>query len=290
MIHLIVYILSLPFIFMVSILPFKLLYLFSDFLYFIIYYIVGYRKKVVLDNLKIAFPEKTNAELQKIRKKFYHHFIDVFMEMLKTFTISNQDIMKRFELVNKEELEPFMAKHDNILLMSSHHGNYEWMFSLNLLVDHKGFAAYKKVKNKYFNNLIVKSRSRFNTTLVATKDFLAQVEVNDQSGEKNVYGLLSDQSPKLNKAHHWCQFFGKTVPVHTGTEMLAKKYNYPVVYIEKIKVKRGFYKAKFEILTENPRDWSDYAITDLFMQKLENHIKQEPENYFWTHKRFKHMK
>ena len=241
-------------------------------------------------NLKIAFPEKSKEELTVIMKKFYSHFLDIFMEMFKTFSISNKEILNRFKLTNQKELDDFMGKHENILLMSSHYANFEWLFSLNLRVDHHGFAAYKKVNNNYFNNYIVRSRSRFNTTLISTKEFMAVLDENDKKEQNNVYGMLIDQSPKLHKTHHWTTFFGKEVPVITGTEMLAKKYNYAVMYIETTKVKRGFYETKMEILTENPRDVPDYQITDLFMNKLEAHIRREPAYYFWSHKRFKYMR
>jgi KDO2-lipid IV(A) lauroyltransferase len=251
---------------------------------------VGYRKKVVLSNLRTAFPEKTETDLLIISKKFYRHFTDVFMEMLKTFSISDKEILKRFKLINPVELKEFMAKHDNVMLMSSHHANFEWLFSLNLLVDHHGFAAYKKLKNKYFNNFVIRSRGRFNTTLVDTKEFIATLDHNHRNKMACVYGMLTDQSPKLSKTFHWSTFFGVEVPVITGTEMLANKYDYPVIYIETSKVKRGYYQARMEVLSENPRAHEHFEITDRFMQKLEAQIRRQPEYYFWTHKRFKHMR
>jgi KDO2-lipid IV(A) lauroyltransferase len=243
-----------------------------------------------MGNLKIAFPEKSDAELKKIMKEFYHHFLDVFMEMIKTFTISDEEILKRFKLTNQEELDAFMGRNDNVLLMSSHYANFEWLFSLNLRIKHNGFAAYKKVNNKYMNNFIVRSRSRFNSTLVPTKELIATLGENDSKGINCIYGMLCDQSPKLTKTYHWSDFFGVQVPVISGTEMLAKKYNYAVMYIETTKVKRGFYETKMGILSENPREVPDFEITDLFMKKLEAQIRKNPAYYFWTHKRFKHMK
>ena len=262
----------------------------SDLLYLLLYYVIGYRKKVVMNNLEIAFPEKSKEELKVIMRKFYSHFLDIFMEMIKTFSISNEEILERFKLTNPEELDAFMGRHKNVLLMSSHYANFEWLFSLNLRVDHHGFAAYKKVKNKYFNNYIVRSRSRFNTTLIPTKELIAALGENDKKGIRTVYGMLVDQAPKPGKTYHWSNFFGVEVPVITGTEMLAKKYDYAVMYIETTKVKRGFYETKMEVLSENPRDVPDFGITDLFMKKLEAKIRKEPEYYFWTHKRFKYMR
>lgn len=291
MMQFLAYILIYPVIFFISILPFRVLYFVSDIICFILYRIVGYRKKVVMQNLKIAFPEKSDKELKVIMKKFYSHFIDIFMEMFKTFSISNEEILKRFHLVNEEELYEFIARNKNILLMSSHYANFEWLFSLNLRVDtHQGVAAYKKVNNKYFNNYIVKSRSRFNTILVPTKKLIPTLGKHDKNKINSIYGMLVDQSPKLHKAYHWTNFFGVEVPVITGTEMLSKKYDYAVMYIETRKIKRGFYETKMEILSENPREEPDFDITDRFMKKLEAQIKKQPEYYFWSHKRFKHMR
>ncbi len=290
MIHFIAFLFLYPIIVFISILPFRILYIVSDTIFLILYYVVGYRKKIVMNNLSIAFPDKSKEELRVIMKKFYSHFIDIFMEMIKTFSISNEEILKRFRLTNPEELDAFMGRNKNILLMGSHYANFEWLFSLNLRVDHNGYAAYKKVKNKYFNNYIVRSRSRFNTTLIPTKQLISELDKNDKKGINCIYGMLIDQSPKLHKAYHWTNFFGKEVPVITGTEMLAKKYDYAVMYIETTKVKRGFYETKWEILTENPREIPDFEISDLFMKKLEAHIRKAPEFYFWSHKRFKYMR
>ncbi len=290
MIHFIAFIFLYPIIVLISILPFRILYFVSDVIFMLLYHVVGYRKKIVMNNLSIAFPEKSNEELKVIMKKFYSHFIDIFMEMIKTFSISNEEILKRFHLTNPEEMEAFMGRNKNVLLMSSHYGNFEWLFSLNLRVEHNGFAAYKKIKNKYFNDYIVRSRSRFNTTLIPTKELLSELSKNDKKGISSVYGMLIDQSPKLHKAYHWTTFFGKEVPVITGTEMLAKKYDYAVMYIETSKIKRGFYETRMEVLTENAREIPDFEISDLFMKKLEAHIRKAPEYYFWSHKRFKYMR
>lgn len=288
MLHFLVYILVYPLILLISILPFRILYLFSDFIYLFIYYVIGYRKKVVFENLKIAFPKKSDRELKKLRKKFFRHFVDLFLEMIKTFTISNNEILKRFNLINKEDFTKFLNKHQNVILLSSHYANYEWLFSLNLLIDHHGFGAYKKIKNKYFDRFIRKSRGRFNTELVPTKEFFKIVENNDAKDIPCMYGLLSDQSPKIDKTYHWTDFFNVKVPVFTSTEMLAKKYNYPIIYMNTEKIKRGYYETTMHVLSENPNDIPNYQITDLFVKNLEKQIIKKPEYYLWTHKRFKH--
>ena len=288
MLHFLAYILVYPLIILISILPFRILYLLSDLIYLLFFYVIGYRKKIVFENLKIAFPEKSDSELKILRKKFFHHFVDLFLETIKTFTISNREIIKRFSLTNKEDFTKFTNKHQKILLMSSHYANYEWLFSLNLFIDHHGFGAYKKVKNKYFDSFIRKSRGRFNSQVVPTKEFLGTVEKNHTKKIPCMYGLLSDQSPKIGQTRHWTEFFGVKVPVYTSCEMLAKKYNYPIIYMNTEKIKRGYYETTMHVLSENPREISDYQITDRFIKNLEEQIKKQPEYYFWSHKRFKH--
>ncbi|MEN8187004.1 MAG: lipid A biosynthesis acyltransferase [Bacteroidota bacterium] len=290
MINFLVYILSFPLILLVSILPFWALYLLSDFIYLILFYIVGYRKKVVLDNLKIAFPDKSDTELKQLRKKFYHHFVDIFMEMIKTFTISEKEILKRFFITNEQEFANFLEKHPSAIIVSSHYANYEWFLGQNIVIKTDTFGVYKKIKNKYFDNFVKRSRSKFSTILVPTKELFPLMEKNFANKRPGIYGFLNDQSPKMKKAHHSSTFFGVEVPVHTAAEMLAKKYNYPVLYFNTEKIKRGFYKTTMHVLSESPRELPDYKITDMFMQKLEIQIRKQPEYYFWTHKRFKHAK
>lgn len=290
MIHFLVFILVYPLIILISILPFRLMYLFSDFLFLIVYYIVGYRKKTVYENLKIAFPNMEENEILQLRKKFYHHFIDMFLEMIKTFTISNEEIAKRFHMTNKDAFIDYLDKHKNLVLLSSHYANYEWIFGLNQFVTFPTYAAYKKVKNKYFDSFVKKSRGRFNSNLITTRNYMKTVEENNKNGTYGLYGLLSDQSPKLKSVVHYTTFFGKEVPAFVGGEKIAKKYNYPVVFLKTKKLKRGYYQTEFEVICENPRAYPDFEITDLFIQKLEAQIKEDPHCYFWTHKRFKHMK
>ncbi|SDX92363.1 KDO2-lipid IV(A) lauroyltransferase [Lutibacter oricola] len=286
--NLLVYILVYPLIWLISILPFKLLYLFSDFLYTILYYVVGYRKKVVLDNLKMVFPEKEEKELLIIRKQFYHHFIDIFMEMIKSFTISEKEMCKHYQFPNLEVFHKLYKNGKSTILVGAHYANWEWIMCLNNQVTYKGYAAYTKIGNPYLNNSILKSRSKFGVTLKQTSKIIREIEHNDTNNIQAMYGLLSDQSPQLKKTHYWADFFGVKVPIHTGAEMLTKKYDMNLVFMNSKKIKRGYYETTFEVITENPRDFKDYELTDIFLDKVEKQVKSNPAYYFWTHKRFKH--
>ncbi|WP_457615498.1 lysophospholipid acyltransferase family protein [Lutibacter sp.] len=282
------YILVYPLIWLISILPFRILYLVSDAVYILIYYIIGYRKKVVLDNLKLAFPNKTEKELLLIRKKFFKHFVDIFMEMIKSFTISTKEINRRYTFTNTALLDELYSNGKSAILVGAHYANWEWIMSLNSFVKYKGVAAYTKVNNPYFNRKILKTRERFGVILKQTPKILNLVKENQKKGILTMYGLLSDQSPHIAKTYYWSEFFGVKVPIHTGAEMLAKRYDLNLVFMKTRKIKRGFYETSFSVITTTPTKFPDYELTDIFLRKVEEQVYEQPEYYFWTHKRFKH--
>lgn len=284
----IVFILVYPIIWLISLLPLRILYVFSDFIFFFIYHIFGYRKKVVFDNLKLAFPEKSDSELKGIQKKFFHHFVDIFIEMIKSFTISEKEIIKRYRFSNIEVINDVEKKGKSIILMGSHYGNWEWVITLNKFISFEGFAAYTKINNKYFDKKIRETRERLGANFVETFKFVPFIESNKKNKVLSIYGLLSDQSPQLHKAKYFSKFMGVKVPIHTGAEFQGKKHDLAIVMIKTKKLKRGYYDTTFKVLAQNPNDFKDNEITDLFLRELENQIREKPEFYFWTHKRWKH--
>lgn len=286
--QLLVFLLVYPIIWLFSILPLKVLYKISDFFYYVIYYLIGYRKEVVKNNLKIAFPKKSNQEIIEIQKKFYRHFIDIFIEMLKSFTISEKNLKKRYVFKNIEVLQSIVNNKQSVILMGSHYANWEWIFILNTYVNCLGVAAYNRIENKYFDKVIRKSRGRFGTALLTTGRLINFLEENKKKHITAIYGLLSDQSPMISKTRYWREFFGVKVPVHTGAEFLAKQNDFAVVMIKTKKIKRGFYETEFKVLTKNPKNYKDYEITDMFLDNVEMQIKEKPEFYMWSHRRFKH--
>lgn len=283
-----IYVLVYPLIWLISILPFRVLYIISDFIFLLIYYVIGYRKKVVLTNLKLAFPNKTEKELLNIRKKFYHHFVDVFMEMIKTFTASKELIHKHYTFTNIDFLNDLYKDNKSLILMGPHYANWEWIMSLDSFVDYKGYAAYTKIDNKYFNNTIIKSRAKFETNMIQTSKIVSEIYNNKKNNIQSAYGLLSDQSPQLGKTHYWRAFFGVKVPIHTGAEMLAKKYDINLVFIDTKKIKRGYYETSFSLISNDATKFENYELTDIFLDKVEQKVIEQPEFYLWTHKRFKH--
>jgi len=284
----ITFLLTYPIIWLFSKLPFLLLHILSDFIYLILFYVIGYRKEVVLSNLKLAFPEKNIDELKKIRRKFYQHFVDIFIEMIKSFTISEKEINKRYKYVNKEIFREVEALNKSVILMGSHYANWEWIINIQKITSIKCFGAYTRLSNPYFDKLVQKNRSRFGSEFIPTIHTIKQLIRNKQNNVISMYGLLSDQSPQIEKTHYWAPFLNVPVPIHTGAEMLAKKHDFTVVYMSVNKIKRSHYEMTFEILADDPNKFSDYEITDAFLERTEKQIKEKPEHYFWTHKRFKH--
>nr|WP_309756052.1 lysophospholipid acyltransferase family protein [Flavobacterium sp.] len=285
-----IFILTFPFLWMVSILPFRIFYWFSDFIYIIVYYIIGYRKKIVKANLVLALPHLSDKERLIIEKKSYHHMCDMFLEMIKTMTISAAEMNRRFVVTNIELVKEYEAKGKSTILLASHYASWEWLLSVNEKTSFKGIGVYKKIANTYFDKLIRDIRSKYNAELVETKNTIPLIAENQKKGILSMYGLASDQSPKLNRAFHWDSFMGIEVPVHTGAEMLAKKYDLNVLFVKVKKLKRGFYEATFIPITDNPRSIPDFGITSIFLREVEKQIIEAPEFYFWTHKRWKHKK
>ena len=286
----IIYLIVYPFLWCISMLPFRLLYLFSDFIYLIVYHVIGYRKKTVRENLALALPHLSAEERLAIEKKSFRHLCDMFLEMIKTMTISKKEISKRFVFTNLEVYKNLESQQKSIAMMLAHYASYEWVISMNAYVTYSAFAIYKKIANPYFDKLVRKIRSRFKAYLITTKETIPYIIKNKNNNELSIYGFASDQSPKVSSAFHWQKFMGIEVPVHTGAEMLSKKYDMNVIFLKVKKVKRGFYEASFEILSENVQEVPNYEITDKFLKLVEQQIYEAPEYYLWTHKRWKHRR
>lgn len=271
-------------------LPFRLLYVLSDFVYLIVYYLIGYRKKTVRENLAIALPHLSDEERLVIEKKSFQHLCDMFLEMIKTMTISTKEINNRFVFTNLEVYKKLEEQDKSIAMMLAHYASYEWVISMNAYITFNGYAIYKKIANPYFDKLVRDIRSRFNANLITTKETIPCIISNKKNKLLSIYGFASDQSPKVSSAFHWQKFMGIEVPVHTGAEMLSKKYNMNVIFLKVKKVKRGYYEASFEVLSENAQEVPNYEITDKFLKLVEQQIYEAPEYYLWTHKRWKHKR
>ncbi len=286
--QLLVYILVYPIIWFISILPMPLLYFTSDVIYVLVFRIIGYRKKVVKSNLNLVFPEKSEQEIKDITKKFYHHLCDMMVESIKSLSISEKELKKRYVFTNVEEIHKIEKQNKSIVLMCAHYGSWEWIFILQKYVNHKGYAVYKRLENKYFDALIKRIRAKYDTQLITTKETVFKLGAAKKRGELTINGFVADQSPKPWKAFHWNEFMGIKVPIITGAEMLAKKLDMAVVFFSVKRIKRGFYETTFKTITLHPNEYKDYEISDLFIKYVEDQIKEDPAYYLWTHKRWKH--
>lgn len=288
--QLFLFIIVYPIIWLISILPFRLLYIFSDFVRLLVYNVFGYRKKVVRQNLAMALPHLSEKERLNIEKKFYKHMCDMFLEMVKTMNMSQKEMEKRFRFTNLDLYLDLEKKGKSIALLCAHYASYEWAVSMNYHINFEGYGVYKKINNKYFDKLIKDIRSKFRAHLITTRETIPTIEKCQRTGQLGVFGLASDQSPQASKAFHWAPFMGIETPVHTGAEMLAKRFDMNVIFLRNKKVKRGYYEATFELMAENPKQVPNYEISEDFLRRVEKQILEAPEFYLWTHKRWKHKK
>ncbi len=285
--QLLVYRLVYPLIWCISKLPWKLFYLFSDFVYILTYYIVGYRRKTVTSNLVLAFPDKSPKEIARIRKAFYKHMCDMFLEMVKSLSITEEELKERFKLTNIAFLRTLEAQNKSALVMYAHYASYEWSNSIDLISSFACVGIYKKIANPHFDALLQRIRARFGSPLIESKNVIRKIIKDRQAGKLHFYGMISDQTPKMQNASYWRPFMGVTVPMFLGTQILSKKLDLPVYYMKVTKKKRGFYEAEFVPITTHPKNCGTYEIVDTYTRLLEEQIYEQPEYYLWTHKRWK---
>ena len=277
------------FILPLSKLPFSILYRFSDFLYQIMYHLVGYRRKVVRNNLNRCFPEKSTSEIVSIEKQFYRHFCDLVLESFKLFSISEKEIRERMIFENPEVLNDFAEKGKSVIVAGGHYGNWE-MFAVacQLYWKHQGVALYKPLANRWFDQVMRATRGQFGLQMVPiqkTKEFFEELHPKPTA---TIFGM--DQSPSKVKSSHWMTFLGQDTAVIFGTEKYARSYDQPVVFGRIIKVKRGYYRTHFELVTAAPTEWPHASIIETVMRLLEADIKKEPQWWLWTHRRWKHKR
>lgn len=285
--HHLVYLILYPILWFISLLPMRLLYIKSDILAFIIYRIFGYRKKVVMDNLKLVFPDKSENERKVIAKKFYTHLCDIIFETIKYLTISEKEARKRFVYTNLDLIDDLYEKKRSILFLCGHYSSWEWSSILNRQTEYKGLGVYKKLQNKAADRLIRKIRGRFGAELVSNRKIYGKLYRLSKENIPTMTLILADQTPKPGAFKHRDTFMGIDVPVFTGSEEIAKKLDFTSVYLKVTKVKRGYYQASFVLLAEDPSKYPNYSITRAFLDEIEKQIHEAPENYLWSHKRWK---
>ena len=283
------YYIALPFIYLLSLLPFPLLYAVSDFMYLIVYRLLGYRKEVTLNNLRNAFPEKTEKEIQKIASDYYHYFCDLTLETFKTLTFSPKQAMKRCKFHDLSLFQKLYAEKKSIIIVMGHFGNWEWAGSaMSLDTDYQLYVIYHPLTDKKFDSLIYKMRTRFGTKLIAMQNTFRDMVKNKE--EINATAFIADQTPSNPEAAYWTNFLNQDTPIFVGTEKIARKLNYPVIFGNVKRIKRGYYEIFTEMLVENPKDTKDGEISELHTRRLEAEIRKQPEIWIWSHRRWKHKR
>lgn len=270
---------------LLSYLPLSVLYLLADFLYFLAFYIIGYRKKVVWQNLKNSFPEKTDEELKRIQKDFYRHLAEVFIETLKILSISKKELEKRFVVKNIDLLTNRLNEGKTVLVLTAHLFNWEWLSLITSLKQpYSVHFVYQELSSKFFDKLMLKIRTHFGGQPLKMQNILK--DVLQKNNEARIVALLADQSPAGNEKDHWTNFLNQDTAFFAGVEKIATKLKLPVVFGGATRLKRGYYELYFEEIY-HPQEKLDNKITENYVRLLETQIQKTPANWLWSHKRWK---
>lgn len=283
------YYIALPFLYLLSLLPFWLLYRVSDLFFVILYYVLGYRKKVVMENLRNSFPEKSEKEIKKIAFDFYRYLCDLFLETFKSLTVSKETMRVRCKMNEGAQtlFDSYYTQQQSIILVMGHFGNWEWAGNTFDSSKHQLFVIYHQLSNTYFNQLVIKMRTRLGTKLIEMKSTLRDMVANRKSVTATAF--IADQTPFPENAY-WTTFLNQDTPVFAGTEKIASKFNYPVIYVSVKRMKRGYYEIFAELLFENPKQTKEGEISEAHTRRLEKDIIAQPAIWLWSHRRWKHKR
>lgn len=274
------------FLYLLSLLPFWFLYFLSDLLFIVLFYFVGYRRKVVQENLANAFPEKSQAERDLIERKYYRYLADLVMETIKMITISEKEVMRRMTPANPEVMAEYLARDTNIIAVANHYCNWEMAtLRFGLTTDKKRLIVYKPLTNAVFNEFFNSVRSRFGSTMISMKQTLRKIV--EYRSENIIIVLASDQTPVRDETNHFMDFLSQPTAVFMGIEKLAKMIDGIVVFYKIELVKRGYYTFTFVPLVEEPEKTQPFEITEMHVKYLESMIRAKPEHWLWSHRRWK---
>lgn len=275
---------------LLSRIPFGVLYFLSDCLFYLIYYVIRYRRPIVRKNLTESFPEKSEQEIKQIEKQFYHYFTDQVLESCKMATISPKEMAQRMKFTNIETVNAVLREGKTIALYMGHYGNWEWVSSIPLCLE-KGVLAiqiYHKLRNESMDKLILRHRERLGAISVEMRKTARYITELASARKVSIIGFIADQSPKKREARHFLPFLNHHVPVLTGTEKIIKHYGFEAWFLDVRRVKRGYYEVELIRMHDQPQSLPDFELTTIYYQMLEEMIRNRPELYLWTHNRFKH--
>lgn len=282
------YIFTYSLIWLLHLLPEWIFFRISDVLYLLMYYVAGYRKTVVFDNIQKAFPDYDRNMVRQTAKKFYHHFCDVILESAIYHFYSESKAMKRMSYRNPELLNELFAKGKMVMAVTAHYGNWEYLNTLALASDYPVAAIYKPLNIKQFNQMMKRNRTRFGVMVTPMEKIARKLIMHYKENDPVMTINLADQRPQFHNIQYWTKFMGLDTPLYLGTEKLARKLDAAVVFLKIRKVKRGRYEVDIELICEDPSALEKYEITDRHVQVLEKLIREEPEYWLWSHRRWKH--
>lgn len=270
--------------------PFRILYVLSDLLFFPFYFIIRYRRRIVRKNLTESFPNKNIDEIIQIEKRFYHFFIDIVFESCKLISITPEEMKKRMRFTNIKMVNDMLMKGKSVSVFLGHYGNWEWISSIGLWLYKDAIAVqiYHKLRDTSMDKIMKRLRERMGNIGVDMYKTVRFIAEDTTDNKPYIIGFIADQSPKRREVKYFLQFLNHQVPVLTGTEKVTKHFGYNAVFLSMKRVKRGYYECEFISLHDDPESLPDFELTNLYFQRLEHEIQQHPEFYLWTHNRFKY--
>jgi KDO2-lipid IV(A) lauroyltransferase len=273
----------------ITLLPLRILYIFAWPFYLVLAF-PGYRREVIIRNLRNAFPEKSEKELKRIRRRYWFHFAHLVIESLKLQHMSSGELKKRYRIKNPEILNTLYDEGKSALAVLGHYGNWEWIVIAQQFTRSKFIAVYKPLKNKLFDRYLLKLRSKFGASIIPMSQTLRELVLNNKKGIPSITVLLSDQTPPKREIHYWTRFLNQDTPVYLGIEKLSRKMNMTVLWFNIEMERRGYYTVNIEVLTDAAQTLDEHVITEMHVRKLEEQIVRRPELWLWSHRRWKHKK
>jgi len=268
-------------------LPFGLLYLKSDFLSFFIQHVIRYRKAVVLSNLKRSFREKEEKEIRRIAHSYYRNLADIIVELIKSHRMSRKKIEERVVFKNQNVLDDLYDDKKSVFALLGHCGNWEWVGNrIALFLKHEGGAVYKPLKDKFFDDYMINLRQKYKGTLMIDYKKVFRTLVGYKNKLITVF-VLADQSPARTEMNYFVTFMGQKTAFYHGTEKVARALNYAVIYLDVQRTKRGHYEVEIKTVTKNAKETEEGFITSEYVRLLEESIRKQPDNWLWSHKRWK---
>jgi KDO2-lipid IV(A) lauroyltransferase len=272
-----------------SIIPFRLLYVFADGLYFVLSRLFRYRYSVIKSNLKKSFPEKPETDIHRLIDLYYRHFSDLLFESIKGLTMTKAEFKRRFVYKNPEIFTPFFDKNQNVILLGSHYGNWEWgVLSFPLAVNHDVVGVFKPLKNEPVNAFLNNRRKQWGLNLVSMQ--FAGREMLTPRKTPGIFVLIADQTPSDVINAHWIDFLNQDTPFLQGADKIARQTGHPVFMFDVQRIRRGFYEVTFLELCRNPKNLEEGEITRRFARQLEIIIQEKPPDWLWSHRRWKRQR